>query len=212
MFSFDRRWATRPEQLRLGQRDTVLLGELARQLSDRDAQAIGARPDEGDGGIERVVPVVIGLPPDHLVQQVGLQPAPYRCTGQDCVLDLAVVASPELTLWQVGLAQALIRDRVVSGGVGYLECVRGKAMNTSPGNVSFFGCKSDIDAASSNTSAPSTRSASSLRSASMRSSSVGRLRAMAQNLRSLVGKHSTSVLNSTTTFDRNAPDVRFCGC
>ncbi len=211
MFSFDRRWATRPEQLRLGQRDAVLLGELARQLSDRDAQAIGARPDEGDGGIERVVPVVIGLPPDHLVQQVGLQAAPYRCTGQDCVLDLAVVASPELTLWQVGLAQALkgIGWSRVASAISSASAAR--PMNTSPGNVSFFGCKSDIDAASSNTSAPSTRPASSLRSASMRSSSVGRLRAMAQNLRSLVGKHSTSVLNSTTTFDRNAPDVRFCG-
>lgn len=60
--------------------DAGTVGELLNHLSNGDALALGSRPYQCDGGEECVPPVVVGVPPCHLVEQARFQAAPHRCT------------------------------------------------------------------------------------------------------------------------------------
>jgi hypothetical protein len=53
--------------------------------------AVGRSAAVGDRRVERVLPKVIGLPPDGLVEEVGFSPVMHSCRGQDGVLQLLVL-------------------------------------------------------------------------------------------------------------------------
>lgn len=61
----------------LRERYLVVLGELLNDPGDCYSLAVCDCPDECDGGLEGVAPVVVGAPPGHFVEQVWVESAPY---------------------------------------------------------------------------------------------------------------------------------------
>ena len=71
------------------------LGEPLACLGHGHTGPVGGGADVGDGCEQRVVPEVVGLPSDNLLQQVGFGPAMKGCRGQHGVLELVVLPTPE---------------------------------------------------------------------------------------------------------------------
>ena len=125
--------------IRSGPGDAVTFGELLGQSSNGNVSSFCGRSNQRNRGTEGVSPVVVGMPPDHFVEQIGLETASHRRTRQDRILDLAVVTTAELTFGKMGLAETFVGDRVITGDRCDVESVGGESHEHLTGKCVVVG-------------------------------------------------------------------------
>ena len=89
--------------------DGVEGGKVGHERVERSACAVGAGPDDGDCGEQRVPPVLLD-PTRHFVEQIRLESAVHGEGGEDCVLDAPILLASELDFGQMFRQELSVGD------------------------------------------------------------------------------------------------------
>jgi hypothetical protein len=116
------------------------LSQLLAYLAHRNARPVGDGTYNGNRCEQCVLPEIVSLPPDDLIEQVGLG-SPAQCRHrQDSEPQLVLLPATQRALGQKPLPYPRQGDRIGPADPGPAERISAQARKTSPGKVSLRGC------------------------------------------------------------------------
>ena len=110
-----------------------VVGEFPACLGHRHTRPAGGGADVGNGCEQRVLPEIVGLPPDNFLKQVGFGPAMQGCRGLHGLLELLVLPAAECALRQEAVPDPFQGQRVVAAGAAPAERVGGQVQENLTG-------------------------------------------------------------------------------